>query len=186
MNVPASGRLWLLVLACASALFTTGALATQGMKFDCMPKAGTVLRFEGVTIVDYTDGTEVPPGVDIGNPIRFRCKTPAGVIRVSVAMRPPGRGECGLDPGGDMTLSINGVQVMRRVPVNNSCFTSAKTGELTLVNAGEGRWHLRLCGPVRRTTREAPTDKCIERGLVPSKEQPVFDLESFEAEMMRP
>lgn len=177
-----------LLVVIGGALSCANALATQGMKFTCNPKPqAATLTLEGVTIVDYTSGTEVPEGVDTSNPIRYRCQTPAGLVRIHVAMRPASeRGECGLDPGGDLTLWIEGMQVLRRLPVNNDCFTSIKTAELTLISTQERRWSLRLCGPVRTTIGQPIRTKCIERDFVPSKDQPIFDLKSFETEMKRP
>jgi hypothetical protein len=174
------------VVALTAAMFCGSALATQGMKFNCKPQSnGTILEFEGVTIVDYTDGTKVPPDLHTTNPIRFRCQSPAGLIRVHVEMQAPReRGECGLAPGGELSLSMEGIQVLRRIPANNACFTSVKTGKLSLIDAKKRTWRLELCGPVRDSRRL--THKCIERIFVPSKKQPVFDLESFEEEMMRP
>jgi hypothetical protein len=173
-----------------AAAFCGSALATQGMKFNCKPMPdGTILQFEGVTIVDYTDGTKIPPDVYTTNPIRFRCQSPAGLIRLHVEMYAPReRGECGLDPGGDLSLSIEGIQVVRRVRANVACFTSVKTGKLSLMDAKKRTWRLELCGPVRGPIRDTRgiTEKCIERRFIPSKEQLVFDLESFEEEMLRP
>jgi hypothetical protein len=110
----------------------------------------------------------------------YRCVINEVVLVGRIAIAPPSeRGECGGNPGGTISVTANGKEVLN-VPFGNHCFTSAWSGRISVpgpydpANTSAG---LTVCGYGRFQSNGEKKPKCSSGPLDSPTERPFGLLE---------
>ena len=110
-------------------------------------------------------------------PFDHSCKVQGADVRVwGQIFEPRERGECGADPGGKISVSVNGVPILHFMNIGNGCFPSLWRATLSLSHGDAGKSaRLVLCGFNRFGVWSGTEAKCGTRSApvtVPTEGKP--------------
>jgi hypothetical protein len=170
--------------------------AVTGIRLECLQSLGQ-FRFSAETVspaeLEATAPKEAASrflaqarkeGLFVQGKHDYRCVINDVVFVGRVAIAPPSeRGECGGNPGGTISVTANGKEVLN-VPFGNHCFASAWSGRISVPgrhDAPNTSAGLTVCGYGRFQSNGEQKPKCSSGPMVSPAERPfgVLELEKL-------